>query len=412
MIKTRPRRLYYFQPADSYYYIIGGKKKKLKTDKKISQKQLAKINITNIIGVPQAKRVQKRKKRRTVKMQKDISSDILKPATQMGVSFYVPKKEIPELGKLQSTGTKNEDLAKIVGELIKGEFAKVPKPISQETKGVQTEQPEKKGKFYSREAIFGKLRQIERETGKYPKNPEQFLTAVRGTKGVNETTFREALDDFITYLQEQERKGEKRGREEEDENTTPLKKLIVEKKGGGLGYDSDDDGLFNDELSKLLYYKTNKVVPVIASDELHSLLKYVEPKQKYFTAVINTNPSASDGSGKDGYPSGHWRCFFIDNRDDYLSAEFYDPLADAPEPSVIKIMKKICEIMNPEKMFLYKQNMVKHQSDSSSNCGHFVLKFIDDRANGVSWSKATGFDDVIDKSKDGEKMIEKYKSYL
>ena len=67
-------------------------------------------------------------------------------------------------------------------------------------------------------------------------------------------------------------------------------------------------------------------VPCIASDQTSDLLQYVKRGDKEFSFVINTNPSKSNGSGKDGYPVGHWTCVFIDNRDDYPSCEFFDPL--------------------------------------------------------------------------------------
>lgn len=422
MIKTRPRRLYYFQPADSYYYIVGGKKKKVKTENKITQKQLAKINITNIIGVPKAKRVQRRKKRKTLKIAKSISDDLLKPATQQGISFYIPKKEIPELAKVQSSGTKNEELAKIVGDLVKGEIAKIPKPISAPPKKEKPvkETPAKPVKETIVEPTPVKATPIKATPGKIPEgSPSKVIDSERAVELINEyyttngkvpqlKTFNNKILASLSYEPIPESRYTYY-KQLFNDKYRPISVPAPSLEGEGNG---DDDGLYNDELEKLLYYKTHKVVPVIASDELHSLLKYVDPKQKYFTAVINTNPSTSDGSGTDGYPNGHWRCIFIDNRDDFPSAEFFDPLADKPEPAILKIMKQICEIMNPEQMFLYKQNMVKLQSDESSNCGHFVLKFIDDRVNGVPWSKATGFDKVIDKSKDGEKMIEKYKSYL
>jgi hypothetical protein len=50
-----------------------------------------------------------------------------------------------------------------------------------------------------------------------------------------------------------------------------------------------------------------------------------------FAAVINTNPSQSDGTGQDGFQVGHWRAIFVDNRDDYPSIEYFDPLVSTPE---------------------------------------------------------------------------------
>lgn len=412
---TRPRRLFYYSPADSYYYIIGGKKKKVKVDnRKITQKQLAKINITNIIGDLQAKRVKRRKKRKTVKLQKSISDDYLKQAqSSFGWQFYIPKKEIPELSKIQSSSTSDKELAKTIQQLEKTQIPKMPTGVSKESqttttttesKGIQTES---KVNYYTALTAYNKIADIYQETKKYPKTVEEFKAMVKGKKPIDESIFEQALLSFKeAYLESKTTEPKSFFSPTE---SSKAKSVYAPKEGKGY---VEDDGLYNDELQKLLFDKTNKVVPVIAKDELQQLLKYVEPNQKYFTAVINTNPSTSDGTGKDGYPPGHWTCIFIDNRDDYPSAEWYDPLAGAPDKSILTIMKRICEVMNKEKMFLYKQNMVKNQSDTSANCGYFCLKFIDDRVNGVPYSKATGFDDIVDKSKDGEIKIEKYKSYL
>jgi hypothetical protein len=152
-------------------------------------------------------------------------------------------------------------------------------------------------------------------------------------------------------------------------------------------------------------------------------MKYVSKGDKEFAFVINTNPSDSDGSGNDGYRSGHWTCVYFDNRDDYPSSEFYDPLAEGKPPKpVVDIMRRIARKMNPEKMFKYKQNMIRRQSRVTSNCGQHCIKFIEDRMNGVPFCESSGYDDYIernqgaDNSEDGERDLKKYipvyKSYV
>jgi hypothetical protein len=456
MIRTRPRRLYHFKPADSFYYIIGGKRKKLKKAPEISQKQLAKINITNIVGVPQAKRIRKRRKKKTLKLQKSIDDNLLKPANQFNVPFFIPKKEIPDLSKLQSSDVKkaettDEKLSKLIGELVSKEVSKLPKPISEEVKIPKEpilKAPEKPksppivsvsdriSSIPSR-VVTSPISEVETFVPPEPEMPALEEPVVKRTKKMSSNQMKKYIRDFVSQTEADtldvpnmlrfiERGSKKKINVElltslvnQFNDLSAEQKAFIQKNGNaeivGFGDDVNEPvigGLFNDELERLLYYKTNKVVPVIASDELESLLKYVDAGQKYFAAVINSNPSTSDGSGEDGHPPGHWRAIFIDNRDDFPSAEYFDSLAEPPEKAVTKIMKRICEIMNPELMFLYKQNMVKLQNDTSSNCGQFCLKFIDDRVNGVPWVKATGFEDVVDMSKKGEKMIEKYKSYL
>ncbi len=190
----------------------------------------------------------------------------------------------------------------------------------------------------------------------------------------------------------------------------------------GLGEGEDDDALYNDEIAKIIKKRVGKVVPVIPSDKVKYLKDYVKRGDKSFAAVINTNPSQSDGSGTDGYRPGHWRAIFIDNRDDYPSIEYFDPLVSTPEKELVVELKKIGKKMNPEKMFLYKENRLQRQAKEASTCGYHAAQFVDDRMNGESWCSATGYDDFVnrmgqvDDSADGEeeirKTIKKYKVYL
>ena len=183
----------------------------------------------------------------------------------------------------------------------------------------------------------------------------------------------------------------------------------------GFGEDGDD-GLYNDELAQLIRKRVGNIVPVLPSDKVNQLLGYVVKGDKKFAAVINTNPSQSDGSGMDGYRPGHWRAIFIDNRDDYPSCEYFDPLAEGPpEKSLVNVMKKICRIMNPEKMCLYKQSNIRRQAKEKSTCGWHVAQFIDDRWNGESWADASGYNhymqsqkEAVDDSTHGEKEVSKY----
>ena len=184
----------------------------------------------------------------------------------------------------------------------------------------------------------------------------------------------------------------------------------------GFGMDDGDDGLYNDELAHLIRKRVGQIVPVLPSDKVNQLLGYVVKGDKKFAAVINTNPSQSDGSGTDSYRPGHWRAIFIDNRDDYPSCEYFDPLSEGPpEKSLVNVMKKLCKIMNPEKMCLYKQSNIRRQAKEKSTCGWHVAQFIDDRWNGDSWADASGYNhymqsqkEAVDDSTDGEKEVSKY----
>lgn len=216
-------------------------------------------------------------------------------------------------------------------------------------------------------------------------------------------------------------------------STSPMPESIVEKirkeiaeeekaRGlMGLG-EEGDDALYNDEIAKIIEKRVGRVVPVIPSDKVKYLKDYVKRGQKNFAAVVNTNPSNSDGSGTDGFRPGHWRAIFINNEDDFPSIEYFDPLVSMPEKELVIELKKIAKKMNPERMFLYKENRLQRQAKEASTCGYHAAQFVDDRMNGESWCSATGYDDYInrmggvDDSKDGEKeirkTIKKYKVYL
>jgi hypothetical protein len=190
--------------------------------------------------------------------------------------------------------------------------------------------------------------------------------------------------------------------------------------------DGEDAGLYNTEIEEIAKNLIKNYVPVIASDQINTLSKYVKPGQKRFAFIINTNPSTSDGSGspEDGHRPGHWRSIYINNDDDFPTVEYFDPLCEGRIPNdLLKVCMKIARKMNPEMMFKYKQNMLKRQSNLTSNCGYHALKFIEDRYNGVPWSETTGYDDYMSKlneakddSRDGEKdvmkYIKKYDSYI
>jgi len=203
---------------------------------------------------------------------------------------------------------------------------------------------------------------------------------------------------------------------------TPSVKEQVNKAMGFGGI--EEGGLYNDEIAKVIRKRVGRMIPVIPSDKVNSLLNHVVKGDKKFAAVVNTNPSTSDGSGTDGYRPGHWRALFIDNEDDFPSVEYFDPLAEGPpEPSLVNIMRKLCKKINPEKLCLYKQNAIRRQAKEKSTCGWHTMQFIDDRWNGVPWSEATGYENYIenlpypaDDSVDGEadvsKYIKKYKVYL
>lgn len=186
-----------------------------------------------------------------------------------------------------------------------------------------------------------------------------------------------------------------------------------------------NDGLYNDEIEKIAKHAIKgNYIPVIAQDEIPSLLRYVKKGKKAFGAIINTNPSSSDGSGKDGYRTGHWTSVFVDGRDDYPSVEYFDPLVqDDPSKQLKSTLEQIAHEISPDVMAKFKYNRIQRQSHKSNDCGIHAIKFIEDRFQGVPWSTATGYDhwkkrqegggsikQIGDDSKNGEAIINKFKN--
>ena len=94
----RPRRLYIEPDTKKPYYIVNGKKKYVKVPKGVSLRQLQKVNIRNIINIPMARRIKRRRKKVVGKFQQKINGS-MKELTVGGLPLYLfqEKKEIPEL---------------------------------------------------------------------------------------------------------------------------------------------------------------------------------------------------------------------------------------------------------------------------------------------------------------------------
>lgn len=183
---------------------------------------------------------------------------------------------------------------------------------------------------------------------------------------------------------------------------------------GRGAYANDNDGIYNDELQEIFADKTNKFLPVIASDKMDTLLTLVDKDTKKFGWIQNTEPSSSMGR--------HWVAYFIDIPN--LEINYFDSLVEnngEPTKQSLKGLKKIIDKINPEYYLKLKTNLVMLQNNRSSNCGYFALKFLMDRYRNIPfrtatmYDKITGYnsdDDVIEGDGEGEKMIRKFKRYL
>jgi hypothetical protein len=412
----------YKEDTGKYYYIINGKRKYVKVPEGVSTKNLARINIQNIIKMPSAQRIKKQGKLRQPKFGKKIASSLQKDE-QAGLPLFVfkPGKKIKTLEDLakESDDTSVDKLSKL---LLKGMEA-VPssskiQPTIATTREQQAlppaEDKKKPGKKPGKEPEIRETQLIKLMTNWYEKN-EEYPSLDEVNNNIKSQYIDVTRERYNSAL-------DKAGEIIDEYVANPKEKTAFEKFFKGKGYDGD--GLYNDEIEEIAKKRIKDYVPVIPSDHLNELPKYVARGDKRFGFVVNTNPSTSDGSGNDSYPPGHWTAVFINNEDDYPSIEFFDPLAQGKMPEdLIKMCRRIAVKMNPEVMFKYKQNMLRRQSKMTSNCGWHCVKFLDDRYNGVPFSQASGYDDYMeslnntpDASRDGEKevasYIKKYESYI
>jgi len=95
---VRPKRMYKTNKKGKtrYYYVIGGKRKYIKVPKNISQKQVVKINIKNVLS--EGRRIKRRKKKVIPKYEKPVVKEGMTKAlissTGLPVYFFEPGKQI------------------------------------------------------------------------------------------------------------------------------------------------------------------------------------------------------------------------------------------------------------------------------------------------------------------------------
>ena len=466
----RPNRLYTID--GKYYYIKDGKKVFVKVPAGATQKQVSKINIKNIIKLAESKRVVRKRKRRNLSYQKKIAPILQKGDTGgLPIYFFKPKKEIPTLEDQAkaSDDTNVEKLAKLLLKdsklvpsssklpaeqtIVQGPTiaqmltskAGLPEPETKKPLAIGgVENPKKRGAPKGPRAEIGskelaKILYTEISKANYPSYsdaenliPSKFIltrekydkamkiaeSEVEKTRtGEQSTSFFKRAMKAITPQKPKRPETTARNLSSELETVGEEETPIGLERTTGEGYGSD--GLYDDELETIAKKRLKDYIPVIAKDETNELMKYVKKGDKQFSFVINTDNSDS--------PGRHWRCVYINNRDDYPSIEYFDPLTEGkPEQSLIDICRKIAIKMNPSKLFKYKQNMIRRQSKLSSNCGYHCVHFLEGRYMGIPFSEITGYDDFVNKMKSekgdldgsgqGEKEIKpfmkKYDSYI
>jgi hypothetical protein len=137
------------------------------------------------------------------------------------------------------------------------------------------------------------------------------------------------------------------------------------------------------------------VIPVIASDQIATLLPLVNHTTKEFGFVINSQSLKKPGM--------HWKAIYFDRK--RAEVCYFDSLVSEPTEAVLRGIKQIMRKMADPLYFKLKINRIKFQADDTSTCGPFALKFIADMYAGKQFKVATRF---TDDSIDGEKSIRKY----
>lgn len=407
----RPNRLYTID--GKYYYIKDGKKVFVKVPAGVTQKQVSKINIKNIIKLAESKRVVRKKKRRNLSYQKKIAPVLQKSETGgLPIYFFKPQKNIPTLEELAkaSDDTNVEKLAKLLLKDAKltPSSSKLPSeptiatpppsPAQPTTEEEKRPKPNRGGIATTIARIFQKKGKISKEDvrAEYPGQElstpllKSALKKAQETRGALQTPRRvNVLSGAKTFVNPLSRIARgtpvpKMGSLEED----GVAESKEEEPSAGYG----SDGLYEDEVATIAKKRLKDFIPVIAKDETQELMKYVKKGDKQFAFVINTDNSDQ--------PGRHWRCVYINNRDDYPSIEYFDPLTEGkPEQSLIDICRKIAIRMNSEKLFKFKMNMIRRQSKLSSNCGYHAIQFLEGRYQGIPFSEITGYDEFVEKMK-------------
>ena len=133
-------------------------------------------------------------------------------------------------------------------------------------------------------------------------------------------------------------------------------------------YSNWKDGLYDDQIHKIMESKTRRFVPVIMSDEIPKLLPYVNKNTKQFGFIINSTSSHTEGQ--------HWRAVFLNFQTGEMC--YYDSLVSQPSKQFLKDIKLLIDKVDPPFYMLEKINMIKQQKDDTNSCGFMACKFLID----------------------------------
>jgi hypothetical protein len=135
--KLRPRRLFYDKSKNKYYYLIEGKKTFIKTGD-VSQKQLVKINIKNIVPTrAPAKRRREPAETTLITSSKKIAPTLLAPIS----ANLTPNLNLFKLKDSEKLGEKITSLEKKIEVLSNTTKTTIPKPTTPPPSPITTSAP-------------------------------------------------------------------------------------------------------------------------------------------------------------------------------------------------------------------------------------------------------------------------------
>ena len=121
-------------------------------------------------------------------------------------------------------------------------------------------------------------------------------------------------------------------------------------KGWGLtNHTIKQEGMNSDEIVQVLKKKTHHVIPVIASDQIATLLPLVNNKTQRFGFVINSQSEKKPGL--------HWKAIYFDRK--RAEVCYFDSLVSEPTEAVMRGIKQIMRKMADPLYFKLKINRIK-----------------------------------------------------
>lgn len=163
----------------------------------------------------------------------------------------------------------------------------------------------------------------------------------------------------------------------------------------GEGIDPSHKGLSDIEIDTVMK-KFPQYLGTIAHNEINKL--HINPRSEG-GFIINTDPISK--------PGRHWQAIYFDARPSGNNEiDFYDSFGDPVDKNILKDLKDVANKLDAKTYLKFKENRIKQQSDLSSNCGFFCMKFLIDRFNGKPFKDASGYSDVLH----GEGDIERFKA--